>query len=335
MKQIAIMKQIKHLLMSFFLMLSCGSVVFGQDQDYHFFVSPDGSADFKTVQAAIDAVPDFRNSETRIFIKNGVYKEKLVLPQSKTNVTFIGEDVTKTILTYDDYSSKKNRFGEEMGTTGSSSFFLFGNDFTARNITFRNSAGNVGQAVAIRVNGDRAVFENCRFLGFQDTLYTRGYNSRQYYKNVYIEGTLDFIFGASTAVFEDCEIYSKNDQGGGYVTAASTPEETEYGYVFKNCRFTGNATEHSFYLGRPWRPFAKVVFMHSYLGSHIIPEGWHNWDDPENEKTAFYAEYKNNGPGFTPEKRVEWSHQLTEQEAEEYTLENIFNGWNPLERLNQ
>jgi len=327
------MKRIRSICLFIIVMATGSSAVYGQE--YHFTVSQDGSADFTTVQAAIDAVPDFRANETRIFIKNGIYKEKLVLPQSKTNVTFIGEDVMNTVLTYDDYASKVNRFGEEMGTTGSSSFFLFGNDFTARNITFRNSAGNVGQAVAIRVNGDRAVFENCRFLGFQDTLYTRGYGSRQYYKNVYIEGTVDFIFGASTAVFEDCEIFSRNDQNGGYVTAASTPEDSEYGYVFKNCRLTGNAEGHTFYLGRPWRPHAKVVFMNSYLGSHIKPEGWHNWNDPGNEKTAFYAEYENFGPGFVPDKRVEWSRQLTDEEAEEYTLEKIFNGWNPLERITQ
>jgi len=174
---------------------------------YHFIVSKDGKGDFKTVQEAINAIPDFRKNETRIFIKNGTYKEKLVLPASKTHVTFVGEDVLNTVITYDDYAQKLNRFDEEMGTTGSTSFFIFGDNFKAENLTFQNDAGPVGQAVAVRVDGDKAVFLNCRFLGNQDTLYLHGRDSRQYYKNCYIEGTIDFIFGWSTVVFEDCEIY--------------------------------------------------------------------------------------------------------------------------------
>ncbi|MCF7803303.1 MAG: pectin esterase [Candidatus Marinimicrobia bacterium] len=308
------------------------SAIIGQENQYDFVVAKDGSGDFTTVQGAIDAVPDFRKNETTIYIKTGVYKEKLVLPKTKPNVTFIGEDVAKTILTYGDYASKKNIFGEEMGTTGSSSFFVYGDNFTAKNITFQNSAGPVGQAVAIRVDGDKAVFINCRFLGFQDTLYTHGHESRQYYKDCYIEGTVDFIFGASTAVFDDSEIYCKDH---GYVTAAATDKGTEFGYVFRNCRITGDAPDDSFYLGRPWRPYAKVVFMNTFLGDHIKPVGWHNWGSEEKEKTAFYGEYQNSGPGFTPDKRVEWSHQLTDEEAKKYTIENIFNGWNPEERVQQ
>lgn len=306
------------------------SSLFATESEYDFVVAKDGSGDFSTVQAAINTVPDFRKNETTIFIKDGVYKEKLVLPASKTHVTFIGESVEKTILTNDDYASKKNMFGEEMGTTGSSSCYLFGDDFTARNITFRNSAGPVGQAVAIRVDGDRAVFVNCRFLGFQDTLYTHGHDSRQYYLNCYIEGTVDFIFGWSTAVFDECEIFCKDH---GYITAASTDKDIRFGYVFKNCRVTGNAPENSYYLGRPWRPYAKVLFMNTFLDDQIKPEGWHNWNDPEKEKTAFYAEYQNSGPGYTPRQRVEWSHQLSEMEAARYTLKKIFGDWDPTERI--
>ncbi|MDR8393335.1 pectinesterase family protein [Aliifodinibius sp. S!AR15-10] len=254
-----------------------------------------------------------------------------MLPQSKTNVTLVGEDVEETILTYDDYASKKNRFGEELGTTGSSSFFLFGDNFTARNITFENSAGDVGQAVALRVDGDKAVFVNCRFLGFQDTLYTHADDSRQYYKDSYIEGATDFIFGSSTAVFDNCEIYCK--KGGSYLTAASTPEEKEFGYVIMNSRITGDAPKGSFYFGRPWRSYAQVVVMNSYLESVIKPEGWHNWGEPEREETVLYAEYDNKGPGYQPSERVSWSQQLTEEKAAKYTLENIFDGWNPLERI--
>lgn len=295
---------------------------------YDFVVAQDGSGNFKTVQEAIYAVPDFRKNATRIFIKNGIYKEKLTLAPSKTNVKFIGEDVNSTILTYDDYASRKNRFGEEIGTTGSTSFYVFGDDFSAENITFQNSAGPVGQAVAVRVDGDRVSFLNCRFLGFQDTLYPHGEKSRQYYKDCYIEGTVDFIFGWSTAVFENCTIFCKK---GGYVTAASTLQDTPYGFVFINCRITGDAPENTFYLGRPWRPYAKTVFINCYLDKHIKPEGWHNWDKPEAEKTAYYAEYNSTGPGAS-RKRVSWAHQLTEAQAKELTPERILSGtdqWNP------
>ena len=169
---------------------------------YDFIVAQDGSGNFTSVQEAINAVPDMRKNRTFIFIKNGIYKEKLILPSTKTNVSFFGEDVEKTILVYDDYASRKNRFGEEVGTSGSASFYIYGEGFEARDITFENSAGPVGQAVAVRIDGDRVKFENCRFLGNQDTLYPHGKDSRQYYKNCYIEGTVDFIFGWSTAVFD-------------------------------------------------------------------------------------------------------------------------------------
>lgn len=291
---------------------------------FDFTVSADGSGDFKTVQEAINAVPDFRKNRTAIFIKAGVYREKLILPASKTNVLFIGEHVEKTILTYDDFASKKNRFGEEMGTTGSTSFYIFAEGFTAENITFENSSGPVGQAVAVRIDGDMVAFKNCRFLGFQDTLYPHGENSRQYYKNCYIEGTVDFIFGWSTAVFDECTIFCKDH---GYITAPSTNENSEFGFVFLNCKITGDAPESSFYLGRPWRPFGKAVFIGCELGKHIKPEGWHNWGKTENEKTAFFAEYNNTGKGAQIGSRVKWSHQLSEEMIKNYNKEKILGEW--------
>lgn len=285
-----------------------------------FVVAKDGSGDFASVQEAINAVPDFRKVETVILIKAGTYKEKLILPASKSMVTFIGEDVNTTIITNDDYASKKNRFGEEMGTTGSSSFFVFGDDFTALNITFENSAGPIGQAVAVRVEGDRIYFDNCRFLGNQDTLYPHGENSRQYYKNCYIEGTVDFIFGWSTAVFDQCEVFCKR---GGYITAASTKKETSYGFVFIDCKITGDAPANSVYLGRPWRPNAKVAFIGCELDSIIKPEGWHNWGKTESEKMVCYAEFNNNGSGADTTQRVPWSKQLTIEQSLKYTVEKI------------
>lgn len=306
----------------FFILVMSPFNANAENMKFDFIVSKNGDGDFETVQEAINAVPDFRKTTTTIFIKNGIYQEKLVLPASKNNVTFIGEDVEKTVLTNNDFASKKNRFGEEMGTTGSSSFFIFGNNFTAKNITFKNSSGPVGQAVAVRIDGDQIFFENCRFLGFQDTLYPHGENSRQYYKNCYIEGTVDFIFGWSTAVFEKCEIFCKSK---GYITAASTKENTSFGLVFIGCKIHGDAPPKSVYLGRPWRPYAKTVFIKCELGEVIQPEGWHNWSNPEKEKTAFYAEYKNYGPGSNIDNRVPWSKKLSESEITEYTLENILN----------
>lgn len=317
-------------LCSLILLWCCAFLAMAQHKTtYDFVVAQDGSGNFTTVQEALNAVPDFRKVTTTIFIKNGIYKEKLNLSPSKHLVTLIGESNTKTILTYDDWAQKKNIFGEEKGTSGSSSFYVYGPQFTAQNITFQNTAGPVGQAVALFVAGDKARFINCRMLGFQDTLYTYGYASRQYYYKCYIEGTVDFIFGSSTAVFEDCEIFCKK---AGYVTAASTPDSIKYGYVFFNTRIHGDAPKGSFYLGRSWRPYAKTVFINCDLGKQIKPEGWHNWNKPDAEKTSFYAEYQSKGLGANNNARVKWTHQLTEKEvSENYTLEKIFNGWKPME----
>ncbi|WP_019947729.1 pectinesterase family protein [Hymenobacter aerophilus] len=293
---------------------------------YDFVVAQDGSGQFRTVQEAFNAVPDFRKKVTTIFIKNGIYKEKLLLAGSKNFVKLMGEDREKTILTYDDYNQKKNIFGEDKGTSGSASCYLYGADFTAENLTFQNSSGPVGQAVALWVAGDRTRFKNCRFLGFQDTLYTYGYGSRQYYENCYIEGTVDFIFGSSTAWFEGCIIFCKTK---GFITAASTPDSTRYGYVFNQCKIIGSAPAGSVYLGRPWRPYAKTVFIGCELGPQIAPAGWDPWGNESNQQTARYAEYQSRGPGAAPARRVPWSRQLSAAEARQYTLPVVLRGWDP------
>lgn len=307
----------------------CLSATYAQTR--RLVVAADGSGNYKTVQQAISAVPDSSSQITIIYIKKGIYKEKLVLPATKLHVQMVGEDKNKTIITYDDYHARKDSAGKEMGTSGSASFYIYGSDFTAENLTFENSAGlTAGQAVAVWVAGDRSVFKNCRFLGFQDTLYTFGPGSRQFYLDCYIEGTVDFIFGAATAWFQNCTIYCKK---GGYVTAASTPKGTAYGYVFKDCKITGDAPDESFYLGRPWRPYAKVVYINCGLGAQIMPIGWDYWRNEANKSTAYYAEYKNTGAGFKPAERVSWSHQLSDDEAKQYTLKNVLGGqdnWNPL-----
>lgn len=300
-------------------------------------VSKDGKGDFRTVQEAVNAVEDNLNFKTKIIIKKGTYREKITIPATKGTISFEGENSSETIIINDDFASKKNSDGKEMGTTGSSTIFIFSDNFSAKNITFQNDAGKVGQAVAVLITGDKAIFENCRFLGFQDTLYLKGEQDvptpkreiRHYFKNCYIEGTTDFIFGAATAVFEDCIIFAK--EGATYLTAASTPENTKFGFVFIDCKIKGEAKPELVYLGRPWRPFAKTVFINTEISDVIKPEGWHNWKKPEAEKTTFYAEYNSKGVGANIEKRAAWSHQLTKEQSKEYSIKNILSGkdnWN-------
>lgn len=294
---------------------------------YDFVVAKDGSGDFFSVQEAINAVPDFRkNVRTTILVKRGVYKEKIVIPASKINLSLTGED--GAVLSYDDYADKLNRFGEKTGTSGSASCYIYAPDFYAENLTFENTSGPVGQAVACFVSADRAYFKNCRFLGWQDTLYTYGKGCRQYYEDCYIEGTVDFIFGWSTAVFNRCHIHSKTK---GYVTAPSTDQGQKYGYVFYDCRLTADEGVTDVYLSRPWRPYAQAVFVRCDLGGHILPAGWNNWGKVENEKTAFYAEYQSRGAGANPQARAPFSHQLHSLEG--YAMEDVLagkDGWNPM-----
>lgn len=294
---------------------------------YDYVVAKDGSGDFFTIQEAINAVPDFRKEKrTTILVRKGVYKEKLVVPECKLNVSLIGEK--GAILTNDDYASKKNCFGENMSTSGSSTCYIYGPDFYAENITFENSAGRVGQAVACFIQGDRAYFKNCRFLGNQDTLYNYGKESRQYFENCYVEGTVDFIFGWSTVLFKDCVIHSVGD---GYVTAPATDKGKKYGYVFVNCQLTGAPEATKVYLSRPWRPYGQAVYIQCSLDKHIVPEGWNNWGKKENEKTAFFAEYQNTGEGAAVEGRVSYGHLL--KNLKDYQVEDILSGtdgWNPV-----
>lgn len=297
-----------------------------------YVVAQDGSGDFFTVQEAINAVPDFRkNIRTTILVRKGTYKEKVIIPESKINISLIGED--GAVLTYDGFANKKNVFGENMGTSGSSGCYIYAPDFYAENITFENSSGPVGQAVACFVSADRAFFKNCRFLGFQDTLYTYSKQSRQYYEDCYIEGTVDFIFGWSTAVFNRCHIHSKRD---GYVTAPSTDQGKKYGYVFYDCKLTAEPEATKVYLSRPWRPYAQAVFIRCEMGKHILPEGWNNWGKKENEKTAFYAEYESRGEGANPKARAAFSHQLKNLKG--YEIKTVLagdDGWNPVEDGNK
>lgn len=301
----------------FILILAVSRESFAQYKLY-LTVAPDGSGDYTSIQAAVDATKSFPDKRITIYIKNGIYHEKVKVPAWNTNLTFVGENAEKTIVSWDDYFDKIDR-------GRNSTFFTYtlkieANDFHARNLTFQNTAGPVGQAVALHVTGDRCIFINCRILGHQDALYAAGQNSRQYYDSCYIEGTTDFIFGAATALFDNCTITSLSNS---YITAASTPEGKPYGYVFRNCKLTAAPGVDKVYLGRPWRDYAKVVFMNCVMGDHIVPKGWANWGHTNRDKTAYYAEYNSTGPGANTHLRVGWSHQLTREQAEKYTLNNI------------
>jgi pectinesterase len=287
----------------------------------HYTVAQDGSGDYKTVQEVLDVCKAFPDERITIRIKPGVYKEKIEVHSWTTKVSLIGEDPATTTLTFDDYSGKGT-----INTFTSYTVKVLGNDFYAENITFENTAGPVGQAVALHVEADRCVFRNCRFSGNQDTIYTGGERSRQYFHNCFIEGTTDFIFGAATAVFENCIIHSKKDS---YITAASTTAGRPYGYVFLQFTLTAGPGVTKVYLGRPWRDHAKTVFIGCALGSHILAEGWHNWNKPHAEKTVLYAEYRSTGAGAGVSSRVPWSRQLSNKEAARYTLQSIFGDWKP------
>ncbi len=285
----------------------------------HCIVSKDGSGNYRTIQEALDAKPENNKEPVIVFVRNGVYKEKLVLTENKASLLLIGENKDSTIITYDDYSGRIVH-NDTLNTHNSCSFRIMADDFTAMNIAFENSAGRVGQAVAVEVNSDRVSFYNCRFIGNQDTYYTNSYG-RVYMQNCYIEGTTDFIFGKSVVLFDSCRIHSKKNS---YITAASTPEGFYYGYVFRNCTLTADSNVHMVYLGRPWRDYAKVAYLNCEMGSHIRPEGWHNWDKPWRESKTFYAEYNSTGPGGDRKGRVKWSYELNSDEAEKYTTKNIF-----------
>ncbi len=303
---------------------------FSHAQQQRIVVAKDGSGQYTSIQSAFDAIPSGNTNPVTIFIKRGIYKERLVLDTRKDFIRLIGEDKMNTILTYDNHAGKKMSNGDTINTWSSASFFLYANDFYAENISFENNAGfTAGQAVAVFANGDRLSFSNCRFLGFQDVLFCSGAGSRQYYKDCYIEGSTDFIFGPATAVFQHCDIHSKKNS---HVTAASTPREVPYGFVFLDCKLTADTALKKVSLGRPWQPYASVTYIRCEIGDHILPERWNNWRNPANEATVRYAEYKNTGPGAQPASRPGWITQLDDETVKNYTLKNIFGDWNPFSK---
>jgi pectinesterase len=306
-------------------------------------VAANGGGDFKTLQEAISAAPEKTPDRTTIHIKSGVYHGPFVIPKNKPNLFLQGQDIEKTILTYDKnvydpIPAGIDKFNPGLGVQA--------DGFRAENLTIENTSGDHGQALALRMDGNKGVVTHCHIIAWQDTLMVN--NGRDYFKDCYIAGRVDFIYGSATAVFDHCEIHSRN---GGHITAASTPHDHPFGFVFLDCKLTGDATPwnpaatnpattqkvrvtKTADLGRPWRPFASVTYIRCEMGDHIKPEGWNNWGKTSNEKTARYAEYKSTGPGAAADKRFAWTKQLSDAEAEKYTLSNILagsDGWNPQE----
>ncbi len=289
-------------------------------------VSGEGKADYASLQAAIDSIPASCEETVTIRIRPGIYEEKITIPASAPPILLLGEDNERTIISWSDNAHTLGADGEPLGTFRSGTFNVLAPQFTAENLTIRNASGpGTGQAVAAFVDADRAVFRRVRLLGDQDTLYTG--QGKQYYAECYIEGDVDYIFGAATAVFDRCTLHNKRSRG--YITAASTPEGAAYGYVFLDCAITGGEGVKDVYLGRPWRPFAHVAFIRTAIDASITPEGWHNWGQPDREQTSRYEEFGGTGAGAAAEQRVQWSRQLASEEAGKYRIITIFDGWHP------
>ena len=286
-------------------------------------VARDGTGEFRTIDEAIEVCRAFMDYHKVIYIKKGIYKEKLIIPSWLQNIELCGEDVNTTVITYDDHANIN-----KMGTFRTYTLKVEGNDITLKNLTIENNSARLGQAVSLHTEGDRIKVINCRIIGHQDTIYTGVAGTRIFFKDCYICGTTDFIFGPSIAWFEGCNIESLVNS---YITAASTPKNQPFGYIFNNCRLTAIEGVSQVYLGRPWRDYGYTLFMNCELGKHICPEGWHHWEK-QREQTARYLEYNNRGEGASTKNRVTWSHQLTKKEAAAITPEAVFSissNWNP------
>jgi pectinesterase len=290
-------------------------------------VAQTGKADYRSIQSALDAVPSGNNEAILIQVAPGIYSEVITVDARKSFITLQGSDAANTIIRFNNHAGTRLSNGDTLNTWTCATAFIYGNDFTARNISFVNDAGfSAGQAVALRVEGNRARFFSCRMTGFQDVLFLSGSGVKQYFQDCYMEGTTDFIFGAATAVFQSCHIHSKKNS---HVTAASTNSIIPFGFVFFDCKLTADENINKVSLGRPWSPTASVTYIRCEMGAHIIPEGWNNWKNPANEATARYAEYGSYGPGGNTSKRASWSKQLTAAEAASIHLEKVFAPWQP------
>lgn len=292
-------------------------------------VALDGSGDYTSIQAAVMKAPYHPEDPPWVIqVKPGTYKENVYVQRERGYLRLVGEDPETTTLTSDLNAHMPGPDGKPIGTFRTPTLRIDGDGFQVENMTIENSAGPVGQALALRVDGDRAVFRNCRLLGWQDTiLVNRG---RQYFVDCRIDGHVDFIFGGATSFFDNCHIHCLRN---GYITAASTPPDQAYGLVFKDCKITGEPDVQTF-LGRPWRPYGMTIWVDCEMSDVVRPEGWNNWGKESNEETARYAEHGTTGDGAKSDDRVGWAGQLTEDEAAAFTVDQVLagaDGWNPAE----
>ena len=297
-------------------------------------VASDGTGQYTTVRAAIDAAPQFTHAAAgrwTILVKAGTYREIIYIQREKRFISLVGEDAEKTVITFDLYNDYPAPDGKPTATFRTPTVILDADDFTIENLTIANTAGpKKGQALAIRVDGDRATFRRCRFLGYQDTLLVN--RGRHYFEECTIAGSTDFIFGGATAYFERCTIHALLS---GYLTAASTPDFSPHGYVFRHCKITGETPDVKTYLGRPWRDYAQTIFLFTEMSANVRPEGWDNWKKPYAEKVSRYSEFGSTGPGANPAARVTWAKPLTESAALALTPQKVLggtDGWDPTKK---
>lgn len=308
---------LRNIILSFFL---CQGLILFAQYPTQITVSPDGSGDYTSIQEAINDTKAFPDLPITIYIQPGVYEERVRIYPWNTNLTLEGADPSTTIIRYDDHF-KRTDLGRN-STFHTWTLAVEADDVTLKNVSIENSAGPVGQALALYISGDRCVVRNCTLKGYQDTLYCTGEQSRQYFYNCRIEGSTDFIFGNATALFESCTLHSLADS---YITAASTTSRQDHGFVFKDCQLTANAGVERVYLGRPWRKNAATVFINCEYGSHIRPEGWQIWSNDADPRSARYAEYTLSDT----RERAAWSRQLKKKDLKHYQTEKIFRGWKP------
>jgi pectinesterase len=327
-RNVCCLKSLAILAVLFLCSITCLAQAPKSDAPTSITVALDGSGQFKSVQEAIMSVPAGSPAHhVVIHIKPGTYKELIYIQHEKRFFRLVGEDAAKTILTYDLHANMMGADQKPIGTFRTPSTVVDADDVSFENLTFENSAGPLGQALALRVDGDRVSFRRCRFLGWQDTIFLN--RGRQYFEDCYITGHVDFIFGAAIAWFERCHIHCLKN---GYITAASTYDYQPFGFVFSHCKIDGEPDVKT-YLGRPWRDFSNVIYLETEMSDVVRPEGWQNWNLPAREKTARYAEYNSKGPGANAMARVAWSHQLDKNQAKAITIKKVLGGedrWNPV-----
>ncbi|KAK4491401.1 hypothetical protein RD792_002146 [Penstemon davidsonii] len=276
-------------------------------------VDQSGLGDYTKIQDAIDSVPSNNSELVFIWIKPGTYREKVVVPADKPFITLSGTNAAdSTVITWNDGGNAPSQ---------SPTVKILASDFVGRYLTIQNTYGKTGKGVALKVSGDKAAFYGCRILSYQDTLLDD--IGRHYYKNCYIEGATDFVFGNAASLYEKCHLHSIS-KGDGAMTAQKRESPLENtGFVFLGCKLTGSGGA---VLGRPWGSYSRVVYAITYMSDVVQPQGWNDWEDPTKQKTAYYGEYKCYGPGSKRDKRVKWSHSLSNEEAAPFLAKTMIGG---------